>query len=197
VIDDALSDGKLTEEEKAEIVDAILEELAPGEAVTSEQLAEAGLSYEDLPPETPVETRTDEDGNPVIITAEVAAALTLLENPAELLSAAFTDPAQALTALANIGADMSPEEREEAEKMVVATVVAAGAAMNAVAAAAGAAGGSSSGGSPSGGGSPRGGGDGGAPVGKEGGTRKKPVRRKPKSPKKPKPKTKTNPRKAK
>jgi hypothetical protein len=32
-------------------------------------------------PETPVEVRQDENGNEVIITADVAAALVLLENP--------------------------------------------------------------------------------------------------------------------
>jgi hypothetical protein len=165
IIEDALSDGVLTQEEKAVVVEAILENLAPGEAVTSEQLQEAGVTYEDLPPETPVETRTDEDGNPVIITAEVAAALVLLENPAELLGEIFSDPGQVLLALGSIGADMSEEEREEAEKMVVATVVAAGAAIQAAAGAAGAAGSSSGG---SGGGS-----GGGGASGKMDGTRRR------------------------
>jgi uncharacterized membrane protein YgcG len=151
-----LSDGVLTQEEKAEIADSLIEE-ANGEALSSEAIEEAGLTYEDLPPETPVDVRTDENGNAVIITAEVAAALVLLENPAELLGAIFEDPGQVLMALGSIGADMSPEEREEATDMVVATVVAAGAAMNAVGAAAGAAG-SSTGGSTGGGGSSGGGG---------------------------------------
>jgi uncharacterized membrane protein YgcG len=156
VVEEALSDGVLTEEEKKEIADSLIEE-ANGEALSSEAIEEAGLTYEDLPPETPVDVRTDENGNAVIITAEVAAALVLLENPAELLGAIFEDPGQVLMALGSIGADMSPEEREEATDMVVATVVAAGAAMNAVGAAAGAAG-SSTGGSTGGGGSSGGGG---------------------------------------
>jgi uncharacterized membrane protein YgcG len=156
VVEEALSDGVLTQEEKAEIADSLIEE-ANGEALSSEAIEEAGLTYEDLPPETPVDVRTDENGNAVIITAEVAAALVLLENPAELLGAIFEDPGQVLMALGSIGADMSPEEREEATDMVVATVVAAGAAMNAVGAAAGAAG-SSTGGSTGGGGSSGGGG---------------------------------------
>jgi hypothetical protein len=112
-----------------------------------------------LPPETPVDVRTDENGNEVIITAEVAAALTLIENPSELIGALFEDPGQVLLALGSIGADMSPEEREEATQMVVATVVAAGAAINAAAAAAAAAAtttGGSTGGSSSGGGAPTG-----------------------------------------
>jgi len=156
-----LADGKLTAEEKAAVVTAIVAELAPGEAVSVETLKEAGITYADLPPATPVDVRTDEDGNAVIITAEVAAALTLIENPSELVGAIFEDPGQVLLALGSIGADMSEEEREEATKMVVATVVAAGAAMNAAATAAAAAastttGGSSRGGGNSGGGAPTG-----------------------------------------
>ena len=59
---------------------------------------------------------------------------------------------EVLAALANIGADMSPAEREEATKMVVATVIASGAALNAVGAAtATRTGGSTGGGAPSGG----------------------------------------------
>ena len=79
----------------------------------------------------------------------------LLENPTELLGELFSDPGQVLLALESIGADMSPEEREEATNMVVATVIAAGAAINAVAAATGSAGSSSSSGG-SGGGGPSG-----------------------------------------
>jgi hypothetical protein len=138
-----------------------VESLQPGEAVSSETLQEAGITYSDLPPQTPVDVRTDENGNEVIITAEVAAALTLIENPSELLGALFEDPGQVLLALGSIGADMSEEEREEATKMVVATVIAAGAAINAATAAAAAAAaatttGGSTGGSSSGGGAPTG-----------------------------------------
>ena len=70
------------------------------------------------------------------------------------MATAFTDPGAALAAIGSIGADMSPTEREEATKMVLATVVATGAAMNAVGAATGTTGGStgrSSGGSGGGG----------------------------------------------
>jgi uncharacterized membrane protein YgcG len=141
-----------------EAVTQVLESLAPGEAVSVTALAEAGLTYSDLPPETPVEVRQDENGNEVIITAEVAAALVLLENPAELIGAIFSDPGQAIQALANIGADMSPEEREEAEKMVIAAVIAGQAALNAVGIAATATGGTTSGGSTGGGGGSSGGG---------------------------------------
>jgi hypothetical protein len=158
-LSDALSaDGKLTTAEKELVAEALIESVAPGETLTSEQIQEAGIEYKDLPEETPVEVRQDENGNEVIITADVAAALVLLENPSELIGAIFSDPGEALQALGSIGADMSDEEREEATDMVVATVVAAGAAMNAVGAAAGAAGSSSTGGSTGGGGGSSGGG---------------------------------------
>jgi hypothetical protein len=112
------------------VAEAIIE-AAQGAPVTAEAIQNAGLTYEDLPPETPVEVREDENGNEVVITAEVAAALVILENPAELLGAIFNDPGQALLALASIGADMSDEEREESEKIIIASVIAGQAAVNA------------------------------------------------------------------
>jgi hypothetical protein len=127
-----------TPEERAEVADALIE-AADGEAVTAEAIEEAGLTYADLPPDTPVEVRQDENGNEVVITAEIAAALVVLESPAALVEAIFTDPGQALLALASIGADMSEEEREEAEKIIVASVIAGQAAVNASAMAAAAA----------------------------------------------------------
>ena len=83
-----------------------------------------------LPPDTPVELP-----NGVVLTAEVVVALTLLENPAELFAELFTDPGQVLTALSNIGADMSPEVREQSEKVVIAAVIAGNIATQAAAAA--------------------------------------------------------------
>jgi hypothetical protein len=125
-----------TEEEKAVVAEAIIE--AAGDApVTAAAIADAGLTYADLPPETPVEVRTDDEGNEVVITAEVAAALVILENPAELINAIFTDPAQALLAIGSIGADMSDEERTESEQTIVAAVIAGQAAVTAAAGAAG------------------------------------------------------------
>ena len=123
-------DGEFTEAERELVAEALIES-ADGEAVTAEAIEEAGLTYEDLPAETPVEVRQDENGNEVIITAEVAAALTVLESPAEFIGAIFDDPGQALTAVLNIGADMSTEEREESEKIIVAAVIAGQAAINA------------------------------------------------------------------
>jgi hypothetical protein len=130
-----VADENATEEEKAVVAEAIIE-AAGGEPVTAAAIANAGLTYADLPAQTPVEVRQDENGNEVVITAEVAAALVVLENPAALVEAIFTDPAQALLAIASIGADMSDEEREESEKIIVASVIAGQAAVTAASAAA-------------------------------------------------------------
>jgi hypothetical protein len=123
-----------TLEEREAIAEAIIE-AAQGEPVTAQTIADAGLTYADLPPETPVEVRQDENGNEVVITAEVAAALVILADPAALVEAIFTDPAQALLAIASIGADMSDEERAESEKIIVASVIAGQAAVTAAGAA--------------------------------------------------------------
>ena len=125
-----------TPEEVEAAVEAIIE-AADGEAITVEAIAEAGLTLEDLPAQTQVEVRTDDDGNAVVITAEVAIALQVFDSPAELVSAIFDDPGQVLTAVANIGADMSDEEREESEEIIVASVIASQAAINAAGMAAG------------------------------------------------------------
>jgi len=115
-------DEESTPEEIAVAVEALID-AADGEAVTAEAIAEAGLTYEDLPPDTPVEVRTDAHGNEVIITAKVAAALEVLASPAEFIGAIFDDPVQALLALASIGADMSEEERKQSTETVVAAVI--------------------------------------------------------------------------
>lgn len=75
--------------------------------------------------------------NGVVLTAEVVVALQLLENPVELLSELFSDPGEVLTALSNIGADMSPEVRERSEDVVVAAVIVGNIATQAAATAAG------------------------------------------------------------
>ena len=119
-----------TPEERQIVAEAVIE-AANGAPVTAKAIQDAGLTYEDLPAETPVEVRTDEDGNEVIITAEVAAALVVLKSPSEFINAIFTDPGQALLAITSIGADMSDEERTESEKIIVASVIAGQAAINA------------------------------------------------------------------
>ena len=86
------------------------------------------VDLETLAPETPVQL-----DNGVVLEAGTVVALQLLENPAELIAEIFTDPGQVLTALSNIGADMSDEERTASENTIIASVIATQAAVNAVA----------------------------------------------------------------
>jgi len=135
-LSEALSaDGTFTESERELVAEALIES-AEGEAVTVEAIAEAGITLDDLPPSTPVEVRQDANGNEVIVTAEVAAALVVLESPVELLTTIFSDPAQALLAISSIGADMSDEERAESEQTIVAAVIVSGIAVQSAASAA-------------------------------------------------------------
>jgi polyhydroxyalkanoate synthesis regulator phasin len=115
-------DGKFTTAEKEFVADVLIES-ANGEAVTVESIAEAGITLEDLPAEQPVEVRQDENGNEVVITAEVAVALELLTSAGDIVSAIFESPAQLLFAIGNLGADMSPQEREEASKTIIAATI--------------------------------------------------------------------------
>ena len=128
----ASSDGKLSEAEKDIVADALIQSVLEGENLTKEQVADAGIKLADLPPETPVEIRISESGEALVITAEVAVQVELVSDPAAFAQELFNDPGAALAALGSIGADMTEGEREEATKMVVATVIATGAALNAV-----------------------------------------------------------------
>jgi hypothetical protein len=70
------------------------------------------------------------------VTAEVAIAVALLQDPAALLQELFTDPGAALAAIGNVGADLPPEVRETAEDVVVSAIIAGGIATQAAAGAA-------------------------------------------------------------
>jgi len=137
-LSEALSeDGKFTLAEKDLVADVLIES-AEGAPVTAANIESAGLEYRDLPPTIPVEVREDANGNPVVIQAEVASALLVLESPAALLGAVATcfNPDEAIEglteeqkcelgkALLSMGADMSIPEREKAEDIVVVTVIA-------------------------------------------------------------------------
>jgi len=100
------------------------EELPAEEELEVAQADEVDL--ETLAPETPVQLE-----NGVVLEAGTVVALQLLENPAELIAAIFDNPAEVFTALSNIGADMSEEEREESEKVIIASVIATQAAVGA------------------------------------------------------------------
>ena len=121
-------DGRFTEAEKELVAEALILE-ADGGAVKVEDIKAAGVTFEDLPPSTPVEVRQDINGNEVIVVAEIAAALVILESPVELLTTIFSDPAQALLAISSIGADMSDEERSESEQTIVSAVIVTGIAV--------------------------------------------------------------------
>jgi hypothetical protein len=137
-LSEALSeDGKFTLVEKDLVADVLVSS-AEGAPVTVANIKAAGLEYRDLPPTIPVEVREDANGNPVVIQAEVASALLVLESPAALANAIATcfNPDEAIEglteeekcelgkALLSMGADMSIPEREKAEDIVVVTIIA-------------------------------------------------------------------------
>jgi hypothetical protein len=109
-------DGLTAEEEAA--LNELLTEYGPMDAISFESFEESGLDYEDLPPDQPVMLE-----NGVILTAEVADAIEMFEDPSELLLTVFTDPGKALKAFANVGADMTPEQRKESQTVVVASII--------------------------------------------------------------------------
>ena len=120
-----------SEPEEEPVIEPEPEEVETPVEETEVVVLDEDTDLSELAPETPVQLE-----NGVILTAEVVVALQLLENPTELLSAIFTDPSQAVTALLNIGADMSPEVREESEKIVLSAIIASGIATQAAASAA-------------------------------------------------------------
>ena len=89
------------------------------EELTEEVVQADEADLETLAPDTPVEL-----SNGVVVTAEVAIAVQLLQDPAALLQEIFTNPAAALAALGSVGADMTEEVREESEKVIIAAVIA-------------------------------------------------------------------------
>jgi hypothetical protein len=155
-------DGKLSEGEKDIVADALVEQFSGEKGVDVNAVKDAGIDLADLPKETPIELN-----NGVVITAEVGNAFEALADPSELVGAVFTDPDLVLTALTNLGADMSEEVRETSEEVVVASVIAGGVVVQAAAAAAATA--TSTSGTNSGGG----------PVQREDGTKRRAVKRKP------------------
>jgi hypothetical protein len=89
---------------------------------TEPEVPEETLPVEPEPtPESHEESVTLDNG--VVVTAEEAVAVALLQDPAALLQELFTNPVAALTALGSVGADMTEEQREESEKVVIAAVI--------------------------------------------------------------------------
>ena len=61
--------------------------------------------------------------NGVVLEKEVADALVVLDNPIDFVNATFTDPKKVFKAVANIGADMRPEVRDDAQKVLVSAII--------------------------------------------------------------------------
>ena len=111
--------------------DTPVEEPAVDEPAVEETIQVDEVDLATLAPDTPVEL-----ANGIVVTAEVAMDIELLQDPGELLVTMFTDPLAALTALNNVGADLPQEVREKAEKVVLSTIIAGGIATQAAASAA-------------------------------------------------------------
>ena len=118
------------EEEQPPIEEEVplVEEEAPIVEEEPEVIQVDEVELETLAPETPVEL-----SNGVVVTAEVAIAVQLLQDPVAMLQEIFTNPVAALDALGSVGADMTEEVREESEKVIVAAVIAGNIATQAAA----------------------------------------------------------------
>ena len=124
-------------EPEPELEPVVPEDIQPEPPVeeTEEPTVQAeDVDLESLAPDTPVEL-----SNGVVVTAEVAIAVQLLQDPAALLQELFTDPGAVFAALGSVGADMTDEVREESEKVIIAAVIAGNIATTASISATGAA----------------------------------------------------------
>jgi hypothetical protein len=117
LLDSLSSDGVLSEDEK-DLVSDVLVAAYEDTAIPADVFEESGLDYEDLPPDQPI---TLENG--VVLLAEIADAIEIFEDPAELLATAFTDPGKALKAISNVGADLPADVRKTAQQGTVAVVL--------------------------------------------------------------------------
>jgi hypothetical protein len=106
--------------EEAPETESIPEEIPSVEEESTEEVVQVDeANLETLAPDTPVEL-----SNGVVVTAKVAIAIQLLQDPAAMLQEIFTNPVAALAALGSVGADMTEEVREESEKVIIAAVIA-------------------------------------------------------------------------
>jgi hypothetical protein len=122
-----------TEEPEAPVEEEVEEEVVPEEEPKEE--LEEELEEESEEEIIVPEEETVVLDNGVVLTQEQAVAVALLQDPAALLQELFTDPGAALAALSQVGADMSPEAREESEKVIISAVIAGNIATQAAASA--------------------------------------------------------------
>lgn len=122
------------EEEPLPEPEPVVEPEAPveeEEVIVPEPEPEEEVIEEVIPEEPKEETVVLDNG--VVLTQEQAVAVALLQDPAALVQELFTNPAAALAALGEVGADMSPEVREKSEKVVISAIIAGNIATQAAA----------------------------------------------------------------
>lgn len=112
--------SNLVETAPGDLTDAQVEQLVEAALVVFETAEQGSPAYEQALEALAVAADADDEELP----SELAA-IPLLGDVAGAALEMFND-------IGNVGADMAPEVREEAEKTVIATVIAAGAAINAV-----------------------------------------------------------------
>jgi hypothetical protein len=129
----AEEEANKSEAEKNQVIVAelIAQAATSGNPISVENLTQSGVELSDLPSQTPIEL-----SNGVVITAEVAIEVELLQDPAAFITEAFTNPLAALSALGSVGADMTPKAREKSEKVVLSAIIAGNIATQAAATAA-------------------------------------------------------------
>ena len=177
-----VNDEPISDEQLSDVADLLQENYQVDEAMPVADL------IEQLNDEQVLEFLEQLDENQVIeyregveLEAGVAVIFEQLSDPAALLGELFSDPGQVAEALGQLGADMTEEEREDSQDVVVASVIATqaiGAAMAAMPPTSSAPTGGTSG--PSGSGGSSGGGDAGGGGDGDGKKKKLKVKRKPK-----------------
>jgi hypothetical protein len=119
-----VNEEEITDEQLENIAELLIENYEVDEAMPVADLIE-GLNDEQT-----LEFLEQLDENQVIeyregveLEAGVAVVFEQLSDPAALLGEFVSDPGQALEALGQLGADMTEEEREDSQSVVVATVI--------------------------------------------------------------------------
>jgi hypothetical protein len=177
-----VNEEEITDEQLENIAELLIENYEVDESMPVADLIE-GLNDEQT-----LEFLEQLDENQIIeyregveLEAGVAIVFEQLSDPAALVGELFSDPGQVAEALGQLGADMTEEEREDSQDVVVASVIATqaiGAAMAAIPPTSSAPTGGTS--SPSGSGGGSGGGDSGGGGESEGKNKKLKGKRKPK-----------------